>query len=191
MAEALLWNKGESSGRVTQSRFNYDHSQEAQEVSSFWSQRKMGVGMATAGAYGLIGGVLAIHFHPQWSVDLGYGGGSHFQSFGFRVKKMLLLSSPLNPYIGVGLQRWERNTHRPFNADDVSPGYVERAFMSSDDRINNRINASLLHGALGLQYTFTSGEWAGYGIFAEAVLLMSLQTFKTVPTASVGFNYFF
>lgn len=188
-AAAIPWPSGGSS--ENKSRFNYDRTHEAKEVADFWSHRKMAVGVATAGAYGLIGGVIGIHFHPQWSVDFGFGGGSHFQSFGFRVKKLLFLSSPLNPYLGAGFNRWERNTTRPFNADNVSPSYVPRNFISDEDRRNNDIDEKLIHGTLGIQYVFTEGSMAGYGLFVEALLLMSVETFQTAPTASLGFNYFF
>ncbi len=187
---AILWTDSVEPPKK-QSRFNYDRTPEAREVSTFWSQRKVGVGVATAGAYGLLGGIVGIHFHPQWSVDLGFGGGSHFQSFGFRVKKMLLLSSPLNPYIGVGLNRWQRTTTRPFNAADVSPGFVANEFMSESDRRTGQIDKDIVHGSLGMQYTFTNGPWLGYGLFIEALFLMSIDDFRGAPTASVGFNYFF
>ncbi len=189
---AILWpDSGTSSKSNGHSRFNYDRTEEAREVSTFWSKRKMGVGVATAGAYGLLGGIIGIHFHPQWSVDLGFGGGSHFQSFGFRVKKMLLLSSPLNPYVGVGFNRWQRTNTRPFNSKDVSPGYVVREFMSEDEKRENRIDEKLVNATLGIQYTFTQGSWQGYGLFVEALLLMSVEDFQSAPTASMGFNYFF
>ena len=186
---AILWNA--SPEPVKKTRFNYDRTAEAQEVSSFWSRRKVGVGVAAAGTYGLMGGVIGIHFHPQWSVDLGFGGGSHFQSFGFRVKKTLLLSSPLNPYVGVGFHRWQRGTTRPFNTADVSPGYVASQFLDDDDRRNGVIDEKLVHGSLGIQYTFTHGEWVGYGFFLEALFLLSAEDFDSAPTASLGFNYFF
>ncbi len=186
---AILWGQGGPAKK--QSRFNYDRTAEAREVSSFWSKRKMGVGMATAGAYGLIGGMVSVHFHPQWSVDLGFGGGSHFQSYGCRVKKMLLLSSPLNPYLGIGFNRWQRSETRPFNSGDVSPGYVAKEFMSDEDRGTNTIDEKLIHGSLGVQYTFTNGAWEGYGFFLEALFLMSVEDLQGAPTASVGFNYFF
>jgi hypothetical protein len=173
------------------SRFNYDRTDEAREVSTFWQQRKMAVGLATAGVYGLMGGLVGFHFHPQWSVDLGFGGGSHFQSVGFRVKKLLLLSSPLNPYLGMGYNRWQRNSTRPFNAQDVSPGYIAREFMSDDDRRLNRIDEKLISGTLGLQYTFTRGSWQGYGVFMEALFLVSIEDLQAAPTASMGFTYFF
>ncbi len=188
---AILWPDSGTPTAPQKSRFNYDRTDEAQEVSSFWSTHKMGVGLAAAGAYGLFGGVVSIHFHPQWSVDLGYGGGSHFQSFGFRVKKMLLLSSPLNPYLGVGFNNWQRSNTRPFNSKDVSPGIVAREFMSEADRRENRIDEKLVSGTLGLQYTFTGGAWKGYGFFIEALLLVSAEDFQSAPTGSMGFNYFF
>lgn len=174
-----------------QTRYNYDRSYEAREVSSFWSQHKVGVGMQAAGAYGVIGGVIGIHFHPQWSVDLGFGGGTHFQSFGVRVKKLLLLSSPLNPYFGFGFNRWYRNENRPFNSKDISPGFVESKLMSDEDKRLGRVDEKLIHGALGLQYVFTQGQMMGYGLFVEVVLLMDIEELVSVPTASVGFNYFF
>lgn len=186
---AILWK--DSAQPKQESRFNYDRTAEAQEVSSFWSQRKVGLGVSAAGTYGLLGGVVAINFHPQWSTELGFGGGSHFQSFGFRVKKMLLLSSPLNPYIGLGFHRWQRGTTRPFDSNEISPDYVARQFMDDDDKARGVIDEKLIHGSLGIQYTFTSGEWVGYGFFLEALFLMSVEDFDSTPTASLGFNYFF
>jgi hypothetical protein len=188
-ASAILWP--DSKPAPPKNRFNYDRTQEARTVSNFWSTRKMGVGVATAGAYGLMGGVVDFRFHPQWSVDLGFGGGSHFQSYGFRVKKMLLLSSPLNPYIGLGFVRWERTHTRPFDAASVSPGYISSAFMSDADRRANDIDEKLVYGTLGLQYTFMQGSWAGYGLFIEALFMVSAEDFRNTPTASLGFNYFF
>ncbi|MCB0378800.1 MAG: hypothetical protein KDD33_09930 [Bdellovibrionales bacterium] len=173
------------------SRFNYDKTNEAKEVSSFWEQRKVAVGVLAGGAYGVLGGTLALHFHPQWSVDMGYGGGTHFQSYGMRVKRLLLTSSPLNPYLAVGFSRWQRGNSRPFNSKDVSPGFVGDKFMSPADRENFRIDERLIHGALGLQYVFTDGALVGYGIALEALLLIDSEDFLTVPTASLGLNYFF
>ncbi|MEM7646019.1 MAG: hypothetical protein AAF203_03835 [Pseudomonadota bacterium] len=175
----------------SQSRFNYDRTEDARKVSHFWEKRKMGIGVAMAGAYGLVGGVVGIHFHPQWSVDLGFGGGSHFQSYGFRVKKMLLLSSPLNPYIGLGFNRWHRSTTRPMNADSVSPGFVNGQFLSDEDRRTGNIDEKLIHGSLGIQYVFTEGEWEGYGFYLEALLLVSAVDRDSAPTGSIGLNYFF
>lgn len=173
------------------SRYNYDRTEEAQEVSSFWSQHKVGVGVATAGAYGLAGGLVSILFHPQWSVDLGFGGGSHFHSFGFRIKRMMLLSSPLNPYFGFGFNRWQRSSSRPFNSASLSPGYIVKEFLSEDERARGLIDEKLVHASLGLQYTFTSGDWQGYGFFLEGVFMISAEDFDTAPTLSLGFNYFF
>ena len=187
---AILWGEN-GPAPVKKSRFNYDRTEEAQKISTFWATHKMAVGMATAGAYGLLGGTVAIHFHPDWSVDLGYGGGSHFNSFGFRIKRMLLMSSALNPYIGVGFNRWERNTTRPFNAADVSPGYVASEFMSEADRAEARIDERLIHGSVGIQYIFTQGPWRNYGVFLEALFLVSIEDYQSAPTGSLGLNYFF
>lgn len=186
---AILFKGNQDS--TPKNRFDYDRTSEAQEVSSFWSKRKIGVGVAAAGAYGLMGGTVSIHFHPEWSVDLGFGGGSHFQSFGFRIKQTWMKSSALTPYWGVGFQRWQRSTDRPFDGGAVSPGYVASQFMEDDDRRNSIINEQLVHGSLGLQYVFVNGDWAGYGVFIEAVYLLSVEDFDSAPTASLGFNYFF
>jgi hypothetical protein len=188
---AILWKDARPSSPAKTSRFNYDRTPEAQEISQFWSRHKMAVGVATAGVYGLAGGVVAIHFHPQWSVDLGYGGGSHFQSYGFRVKKQFLLSSPLNPYVAVGFHRWQRTTNRPFDGESVSPSYVANKFLSDADLQNSRIDERLLHGSLGLQYIFTQGEWASYGVYVEVNMLVSAIDLTTAPTGTLGFNYFF
>ncbi len=187
-AEAILF--GGSTPTPSIERFNYDQKEVVEEISDFWSIRKMAIGLTTAGTYGLMGGVIGFYFHPQWSVDLGYGGGSHFQSYGFRIKKMLLKSSPLNPYYGFGFHRWQRSGTRPFNSDSLSPQFLSRLLSDEDKRLS-RVNEKLVHGQLGLQYTFTEGEWKGLAIFGEALLMMSVDSLKTVPTASVGFNYFF
>ena len=190
LGEKAFSAQQESSGKRS-SRFRYDRTKEAQDVSTFWSQHKMGLGITAAGVYGLIGGTVSILFHPQWSLDLGFGGGSHFQSFGFRVKKMLFLSSPLNPYLGLGFHRWQRPSSQSFNPSQVSPTLWAREFMSDRDLLSSRIDESLIHGSLGVQYVWTSGDWKGYGVFMEALALMSVEDLHTAPTGSLGFIYFF
>ncbi len=190
-AEAILWGESEPAPRATSSRFDYDETPKAQEVSGFWQTRKVSLGVATAGAFGIGGALLGIHFHPQWAVDLGFGGGSHFQSFGFRIKRTMLKSSPLNPFVALGFQRWERTTTRPINSNDIRPGYVASEFMSVSDRQLGNIDEKLILGSLGLQYVFTSGDWTGYGLFVEAIYLVSAEDLDSAPTASLGFNYFF
>lgn len=190
VSAAILWDSGGADPRQ-ESRFDYDRTEEAREVSSFWATHKMGVGLAAGGTYGIGGGVVGVYFHPQWSVDLGFGGGSHFQAYGVRVKKMLLLSSALNPYVGLGFHRWVRTTTRPINSDSISPSLVVDEFLSDRQREEGSINEKLISGTLGLQYTFTHGAWEGYGLFLEALFMVSTEDFDTAPTGSLGFNYFF
>ena len=188
--KAILW-KDSGSSKATETRFNYDRTEDAKKVSKFWSEHKVAVGMTAAGSYGLLGGVLAIHFHPQWNVDLGFGGGSHFQAYGFRIKKFLLLSSQLNPYIAGGFTRWHRNQTRPFNSSNISPGFIADQFLEETERQQGIIDEKLLNAALGLQYTFLDGPWKNYGIFFELMFLLSIDDSDSAPTGSLGVNYFF
>ena len=187
---AILWGPA-GPAKTKSSRFNYDRTDEAREVNDFWRKRKMGVGFAAAGTYGLMGMKVSVNWHPQWAVELGYGGGSHFQSFGFGIKKMMLVSSPINPYFGFGFHRWQRNTTRPYNINDVAPGVVVDELLSDADRRTGRIDEKLMHASLGLQYIFTNGAWEGIGVFAEAIVLISAEDFQWAPTASLGATYYF
>lgn len=178
----------ESNGQKV--RHNYDTSADAREVGSFWQSHKMGVGLHFAGSQGLAGGVLAFNFHPQWGAELSFGGGPHFQSFGFRAKHLLLNSSIFHPYVTGGFSRWLR-TKGPVNTEDITPSFVPKKLMSSEERRLGRIDAPLITSAVGLQYIFTKGELKGVGINLEGDLLFDIRDFVFVPTASVGMNYYF
>lgn len=200
-SRAILWQGSGSQSQdspepvrsqsIGTQRFNYDETQRARETSDFWQQRKMAVGVTSAGTYGIMGAVIGFYFHPQWSVDLGYGGGSHFASFGFRIKQLMLKSSPLNPYWGFGFHRWQRTNTRPFNTNDITPAFLPKRLMDDGELSLGRIDEKLVHGQLGLQYVWTQGSWEGIGLFGEVLMLLSVEKLKSVPTAAFGMNYFF
>ena len=172
-------------------RQSYNSQPIAAHVSNFWRKHKMDVSGAINGYFGTFGVSFGVHFHPQWSFDLGFGGSSHYQSFGFRLKKSFLMSSPLSPYIATGFSRWHRTRSRDFDLGEVSPDYLAQELMSEEDRINNIIDERLIHGAVGLQYVMTEGDWKGLAAHIEALLLMDFEDVISVPTVAIGLGYYF
>ena len=187
---AILWEDSPPP-TTKKSRFDYDQTDSARKVGNFWENRKMALNFSMGGVYGLAGGGLGIHFHPQWAFELGYGGGSHFHSFGFRVRGSVLQSSPFNPYYGFGFHRWQRTKTRPYSQNDLAPGFIGSEFLSEEEKRQGRVDEKLLNGTLGLQYIFIEGPWKGIGLSVEAVLLISAEDLQTSPTFALGASYFF
>ena len=182
------WLVGEGDRKPRQT---LDNGKIEQKVSQFWKTHKAGVSLSVNGDLGTFGMAFGMHFHPLWSGQIGFGGSSHYQAFGIRVKRLFMASSPLTPYLAGGLSRWERNRGGAFDEKEVSPTFLVRRLMSADDRRRYDIDEKLLSMVAGLQYVFVEGEWKGFGVFLEGLVFVDLQEWVSAPTVSLGASYYF
>ena len=152
--------------------------------------RRAGLGVAAAGAYGIMGINIELNFTPRWSSLIGFGVSTEFQTFQFQARRYLGGESLL-PYLGLGFAHWTNNGETEGGIQKTNPTYVAQQFMTEDERSRGEIAESLMYPAVGVQYLILNGPWTGVGVNLELDLLIELEAFAAVPTGSLGFSYYF
>ncbi|MFK8136860.1 MAG: hypothetical protein AB8E15_00740 [Bdellovibrionales bacterium] len=151
--------------------------------------RRVGIGVLAQGELGFGGLQLEINPKPEWSIQVGYGGGPEYRAFSFQYKRILSGESFL-PYFGLGISRWFNDgSGAPISR--TNPGVLVEKLMSDSDKANGTIDELLLTGKLGIQYMTLKGPWIGYAFHADVQLLFDAEDFIMAPTASFGLNYYF
>lgn len=149
--------------------------------------RRAGVGFVAAGELGLLGAKVELNLTPLWSVSGAFGGSRDFSAFSFQAVRYMNGTNFL-PYMGAGIARWHGN---PGNKSSTTPSVLADTLWNSSDKQKGRVRELLLTPKLGLQYLTTSGPYAGYGFFAEVVVLVDIQDLVMAPTGSLGLSYYF
>lgn len=167
----------------------YDTSS-AYDGLEFRRKRKVGVGLAGAGPWGIMGTHLELNFAPDISLQGGVGLGSGFQTFALQIRKFIPGKWFL-PYISAGVARWYTTGEGSGSIDGTTPGFLAKRFLSAKEKRDGRFSELLVFPSLGMQYVQLSGEWAGSTLYAEFNLLVDVEDFVLGPTGSLGYTYFF
>ncbi|MCB0390231.1 MAG: hypothetical protein KDD58_03015 [Bdellovibrionales bacterium] len=180
----------EEKGRAVGPSVRYkSESKSTLNSADFKYKRKVGVGISAAGASGLIGANLELNFTPETSFSTSFGLADNFQTFGFSIKKSIS-GKYFAPYIAGGFTRWYTVTDEgPFT--ESSPGFLAEKFLSAKEKQEGQFAETLIYPALGIQYLQLDGEWAGSSIYAEVLMLIDIDDFKSAPTGGVGYLYYF
>lgn len=174
-----------SSGRLrSESRF----SKQADSGIGLRNIRRAGVSLVAAGDMGLAGAKLELNLTPQWSVSAGAGGSTAFSTYSFQVHRYLDGENFL-PYTGIGIARWYGDNGGPIQ--QTNPSLLLDTLMNDSDRRSGSVREFLITPKLGLQYLAPNGPYAGYGFFAEVLLLLDLQDLVMAPTGALGVSYYF
>jgi hypothetical protein len=166
---------------------SYSVSKTAKDGLGLRELRRAGISFNAAGDLGLAGAKVELNLTPQWSVGAGAGGSADFRSFSFQVTRYMLGTNFL-PYSGIGIARWYGN---PGQINDSTPSVLTDTLMSDSDRRDGKVRELLITPRLGLQYLTTEGPYAGYGFFAEVVVLLDIKDLVMAPTGSLGVSYYF
>lgn len=149
--------------------------------------RRAGLSINAAGDLGLLGAKVELNLTPQWSVSGGFGGSQDFSAFAFQITRYMNGANFL-PYTGLGIARWYGN---PGSIGSSSPSVLEDTLLSASDKRDGKVRELLLTPKLGLQYLTSSGPYAGYGFYAEVMVLLDIQDFVMAPTGALGVSYYF
>lgn len=151
--------------------------------------RRVGVGVAAAGSLGLGGVLMEFNFTPSLSLLSGYGGSTDFQAFSFEVRHVLT-GEVLLPYLSAGYARWA-NFGSHDRIKETTPGFLAESLMSDADRSGGKISEHLVYPAFGLQYMQLKGDWAGFSVFAQIMMLLDVSDFNSAATGMIGSIYYF
>ncbi len=175
----------EENGQPTKTKFT----KEATNTLNFRSQRKVGVGLAAAGAQGLLGTLIELNFSSETSFMTNFGLGKDYRSFGFSLKR-IVGGEWFAPYILGGFSRWYSvGDHGSINTS--TPSFLADNFLSAKQKRTGHFTETILYPGIGLQYHQLNGEYAGASLFAEVLFLVDIDDFATAPTGSLGFMYYF
>ncbi len=161
----------------------------AKTGNSMRKVRRVGMGASAAGPLGLGGVHMELNFSPSSGFLAGFGGGPGFQAYTFQYKQVLMGESLL-PYAAAGFSRW-MNFDPKGPIRETTPGILAERFMSDEDKANGTIAETLFYPAFGLQYVQLTGDWAGFSVYTEVVLLIDVGDFVAAPTGTIGTTYFF
>ena len=151
--------------------------------------RKMGVGLSAAGALGMAGANLEINFTPELSFLGGFGLGTGYQSYHFQVKKVMGGQSIL-PYLSAGFARWY-STGTPRTRKSIIPGFFSEKFLSDTEIETGKFGENMVYPSLGLQFVQLDGEWKGFSLYAEILILVDIDDMVSQTTGGLGLLYYF
>ncbi len=181
-SQILIDDKGEG---VSQS-----YSKQATDGFDFRRQRKMGFGVSTAGALGLLGINLELAFSPEASLIGGFGTGDIYQSFSFQYK-YVLGGHWLSPYVGMGYAKWYTTKANPVAIETTMPNFLATKFLNDEELRTGVFSENLIFPMAGFQYHQLRGPYSGIALYAHALMLFDLDDFVSAPTGELGAYYYF
>jgi len=154
------------------------------------AKRRVGVGLSTMGQLGMFGALLELNFTPDKTLNLGFGGGPGYNSFGLGWK-YLLGGSSLTPYLSAGYSMWH-NSSGSGDLSNATPSVLSSKFLTDDEKRAGQFNISFLTPTTGLQYTQLSGDYLGWSGFLEISMMTKISGgLAMAPLASLGGIYYF
>jgi hypothetical protein len=160
------------------------------DTLSMRSQRRVGAGFQVGGQAGMAGINLELNITPENSALLGFGGGPKYNSFSL-AWKYIFGGNLVAPYFSTTLSRWYNSSKGSANFNESNPGFLADKFLTGDERRSGIFGKDLLIPALGLQMNLLKGQYAGFSLYAEVMLVFNLSSLDQVPTGAMGSMYYF
>jgi hypothetical protein len=164
--------------------------QSFEDAFALRSQKRVGVGLSLMGQLGMAGAMLELNFTPENALNLGFGGGPGYSSFGLGWK-YLLGGQSLTPYLSGGYSMWH-SSGGGGRLQNATPSVLSSRFLSTEQKNSGQFELSFLTPTAGLQYTQLSGEALGWSGFLELTMMTKFsQGLAIAPLASLGGIYYF
>ena len=157
---------------------------------AFKRERKIGLGISTAGALGLVGINAEINFTPQTSFMGGFGVGDSYQSFALQMKHSIG-GRWFVPYVGAGYARWFTVGESDGRINETSPGFLAERFLDDGERSSGQFSENLIYPMGGVQYFQLRGKYTGLSLYAQVMMLLDIDQFNSAPTGEFGVFYYF
>jgi len=151
--------------------------------------RRAAVGAQAAGALGMGGVLLELNFTPNWAFNGGFGGGEGFQAYMLQVK-YVLTGDWLMPYATFGYANWA-SVGKSGPIQKTKPAILAERLLNDDEKADGQFKKHILYPGFGLQFMQLDGDYAGFSMYAEMVMLLDVGNFVAAPTGALGVMYFF
>lgn len=185
-AQKILVDEGWGSSNKLQASYNYESFSDILELRA---KKKLALQTTISGATGLIGLNADLNFTKHLSFSLGVGVSRGFNAFNTHFK-YFMGGNELSPYFVGGFSRWTSDNAEG-QVTKTSPAVLKEKFLSRRELQTGEFAENIIYPGLGLQYVNTSGEWTGFGVFGELLLLVDLDDIELGPAAGIGTVYYF
>ena len=165
---------------------NYSSSRTRLQSDDRRNSKHVGAGISVVGPLGVAGLNLELLLTRDTSLIGGFGSGGGFQSYTVQLKHVLG-GRTLLPYVAGGYARWYNFGQEGKELGNVNPSYLRTKLLNESQKRSGIFTEHLLYPALGAQYVLDSGS----SIYAEALYLLDIIDIKAVPTATIGYTYYF
>lgn len=152
--------------------------------------RRVAVGGSVGGALGFAGANLELNISPTTGFIGGYGGGPGYTSFSIQMRNYLAGDSFL-PFIGAGYARWFNSNPNSGEITSSKPGFLVEKFLNDEEKRTGVFAKNLVYPSVGAQYVNLEGEWAGFSLTVEVMMLVDVGSLQAAPTGSVGMGFYF
>lgn len=158
--------------------------------SSMRSTHRVGLGAKIGGALGVGGTALDLNISKFTSVGLGFGVDPNYGSFHVEVRN-ILTGQTILPYFSYGYARWYNRNDEGIRVSQLRPDFLRDRLIRNTSSEVGDFAFDFLTPAVGVQYIQSSGPWAGLSLSLEAVMLLNLQRFVSLPVGSLNCLYYF
>lgn len=151
--------------------------------------RRAAIGLMTGGISGRFGADLALYFTEDVGVFGGVGTSTDFNS-AFLGAKFTVIDSFVSSYLSGGYAQWMGKGGRRA-VGKTTPGFFAKRFLNEKERNTGQFHENILFVGAGLQYTVDSGDWSGFSVYLEALMVADVDDLVSAPTLGLGAKYFF
>jgi len=145
---------------------------------------KMAFGTAIGGQVGTFGFKFDINFDPLNTFVGGFGGGSGFRTVQFGYKA-IYDGQFMTPYWTASLVNWSNAS------GNLDSAMLEDVYLNQTEKQTNAFNKTFAVPSIGVQYTQLNGPFVGTTLFAETMLFVDFQDFKSALNGTLGITYLF
>ena len=145
---------------------------------------KMAFGTAIGGQVGTVGFKFDINFDPLNAFVGGFGGGSGFRTVQFGYKA-IYEGQFITPYWTASLVNWSNSS------GNLESDMLNDVYLNQTEKQNNSFNKTFAVPSVGVQYTQLNGPFVGTTVFAETMLFVDFQDFKSALNGTLGITYLF
>jgi|GEM_PF-2187202 len=149
--------------------------------------RMVGAGLSVGGLTGLFGAHLDLNLDDENAAWVGVGQGSGYTAVSL-AWKMSFDGTYLTPYVKAGYTSWFNSSGSANGAND---SIILKEFLTKSEMNNGHYSLNFLNASIGAQYNQLNGDYMGFTLFAEAIMMLNPENMRLVPNGTIGTTYYF
>lgn len=128
-------------------------------LGQFLGERNLGIGLISAGAYGIFGAEVDLTVSNNWTAGLGIGTGMTYRTWGFH-SRYLFRPSALTGFVEAGYSNWYLHKASKTGEAIYPQHMADRFLTNSSGAYVSGARAHLVYPGFGILYKHRSGMGA-------------------------------